>query len=180
MPDTGYLQPTTISQSGSGASWTGLSNALNLGGGYAECQQSASGSSKQIWLSGYDVSGIPGGSTIDGVEFKLVVAESEDYEIVYTSLAQVIRSASLQGTPKADGSAWESIDPVLGGASDKWGVSGLDLAFISDPSFGIAVVATKYPYGDGSIVISQLDVALLKVYYSAPSGPSVREIIQYS
>lgn len=166
MPDSGFKTPTAASQTGAGTSWTGLTNAYAADTSYVECQQPAEGSSKQLWLTGFDFSAIPSGSIPVGIEVNINATESEDYNIVYTELCQVVYGGSLLGTAKTDGNAWEDNDPVFGGATDLFGIVGLTLAMVKSSSFGIAIAAKKLTHADGATVISQLDTASMKIYYS--------------
>jgi len=166
MPDSGYKTPTAATQTGTGTSWTGLTNAYALDSAYVECQQPAEGSSKQLWLTGFDFSAIPTGKIPVGIEVQIHGTESEDYNIVYTELCQIIYGGSLLGTAKTDGNAWEDNDPLLGGASDLFGITGLTLAMVKSSTFGIAIAAKKLAHADGATVISQLDTVGLKIHYA--------------
>lgn len=166
MPDSGFKTPTAASQTGEGTEWTGITNTYALDSSYAECQQPDEGSSKQLWLTGFDFSDIPTGSIPVGIEVEIAGTESEDYNIVYTELCQVVYGASLIGTAKTDGNAWEDNDPVFGGATDLFGIIGLTLAMVKSSGFGIAIAAKKLTHSDGATVISRLDTIKVKIYYS--------------
>jgi len=154
--DSGFSSPSTASTPGK--SWTNISYSFASDNLFAIAKKS----NKQLKLSSFNIPGIPGGSTIDGISvivegftagLQANVALSYNGGTNYTSAL----TTALTGT--------ESLN-TLGGPTNTWGRTWTAGDFTSN---NFMVKLTSVGTTGTGITIS-VDQVQVKVYYTAPSS----------
>ena len=105
--------------------------------------------------SGWPIN-IPDGSTINGIECKII--SNKDARIV-DSIVQLAQSGSVIGTNKADPTAGE--EHTYGGSTDLWGTT-TTLSDLSTLQVALKYKSGSIPHKDASAVYS----IQLKIYYT--------------
>lgn len=117
--------------------------------------------------------GIPGGSTIDGVEVVVGRNQTDDSSLgTDFSVYLVIGGDDEQGTNKGTATVWPETETTAtyGGAADKWGRDGaLTVSAVNASNFGVEIAATN-PNFDTIDTIFQIDYITMTVHYTEGAG----------
>ena len=194
MADTGALLPGTGAEDSSAGfiGWTSpsyITDAVNE----AESETGAPGGYETYYLvaKDFDFSGIPDGSTVDGikVEVKRRRGDVSTYEDVIDAEVTIIAAGNVDGDNKADLVTTWPVAPAApvkeyGGAADLWNVTtwtdGADaLQYIKDTEtygdFGVGLRATIWGGGVGETGYAYVNYIKMTVYYTAPAGESASQ-----
>ncbi len=180
MADTGFLFPGTAvgnrTISGSDDDWSDPDNIKADDAAIAQVVIGAAGeTSSGLSASNFDFSGIPAGSTIDGIEVQVgdylvdTVAGIPAWDVVKLVLAddsdgsenKLGELATWSTSPKTD---------QAGGASDKWGET-IDLSDVQDVDWGFFVGVR----GLISATTFDIDFMQMKVYYT-DATPNITDV----
>ena len=182
MADTGFLFPGTAvgdrSIGGGSVNWTDPDNIKADDGSNANTNTAvAFSNSHGLAATNFDFSGIPVGSTIDGIE-----AQCGDFKVDTTAATPRWGTTKLVLADDSDGSqakhtAWTSINwttsdvtDQVGGASDLWEET-IGLSDVQDVDWGffIGIAVT----GDTNTTFD-IDFMQMKVYYT--TGPVITDV----
>lgn len=166
MASTGAKLPTSSSSTAEtpwdDASWTSTTYIYATDGDAAFGGLTSGQKSEVLRAGGFDLSSIPDGAQIDGVE--VVVRAALAGTDASIDLVQLLDASGARvGTNKASTPTTLTVsyaDYTFGGASDLWSNS-LDAAWVKDADFGVAVGAVSSAGGNALI-----DSVTVNVYYT--------------
>ncbi len=165
---TGALTPTGVSQvspAGS-ATWTLSANAIATPGAYAT--SGPTNVTSQLAFS-VDPSGIPAGSTIDGLEATVEGYRAGGTIPVFLARMSTDSGATLSFAPSPSMVAAAAGPPnavaTFGSPTDTW--TGVTLADLNAPGFVLSVMGLDFL---GAATFS-VDAVQLTVYYTPPAPP---------
>jgi hypothetical protein len=171
MPDTGFvLAGTGASEAytGSDVAWSNPTRVTASDDSRATASLTSAGlESEYLKASGFDLSSVPGGATIDGVEVRVERSVGSGSGTVQDQHVHIRKGdgGALSNDKKQTGVNWSGTDEqvVYGGASDLWGLSiaQSDLAGLQVLVSGISVSAGK---------LARLDAIEIRIYYTATGG----------
>lgn len=180
MELTGWTLPGSAAQSGSGDgwSWTNVTNVLTDTTAYAYCDVDTRERSDIIEVTNFNwTNPIPSGSTIDEVEmrFRRKCSSSGDHE---DGIVRLIVGGVITGSDLRSGGSWPTTYATVdyGGAVTLWTPS-LTSADVNASNFGVAI--SSEDYGTGSERVSVETIWMQIGFTPPPSGPSLKEVIQY-
>lgn len=172
MADTGVVYPSTSvgnrTISGGTVDWSSASNIEAKDSTYASASL-AFNLTRGLAGSNYDFSGIPAGSTIDGIEGILGTYGLGGPSSIPVSDFRLILADGSDGSENKEDemSDWTSTygTDTAGGASDLWGET-IALSDVQDADWGLFVGAD----GSAGLVTVDVDSIAMKIYYteSAP------------
>lgn len=150
--------------------WSGAANAYASDNSYASFANAGkfdNGNNSDILkLQGFGFA-VPAGATIDGI-----IVEIERYadNTATDNVIQLLDAAGNQiGDNKAAGGNWDTSDPnsynTYGGAADTW-TSGLGVADVNDPDFGVAIQVTA----GADNMEAFIDHARITIHYTPGGG----------
>lgn len=146
--------------------------------------------SRRLRFKNLDVSAIPAGCTIVGVEFEIerygtdTSGSVKDLELLFLDTDG---SAHASSDDKASGTAWATSDPAgvyatypaAGGATDDWGLgAALTLAFLQDADVGIGLRTQRT--GFFGTANAYVDHARAIVYYTEPPSGKPTHFMHYA
>jgi hypothetical protein len=158
---------TCASVSRSKTGWSNPDNVKASDDAYAVNLVNKLDESDWLRATNFDFSGIPAGSTIDGIEAK-IEHHCGNAGVVFDGSVYLRKSSGQVGSNKASASYWPTSDaevtyPVTGGATDKWGTT-WTLAEIQNINFGIDLSALN---GDVNAARNAyVDCISIRVYYT--------------
>jgi hypothetical protein len=156
MANTNFLKAQTVTQNTASAekSWVigSASYGVATDGPLSSFGTTVTG---LLIYSGWPIN-IPNGSTINGIECKII--SNKDARIV-DSIVQLAQSGSVIGTNKADTNAGE--EHTYGGSADLWGTN-TTLSDLSTLQVALKYKSGNTPHKDASAVYS----IRLKIYYT--------------
>lgn len=128
--------------------------------------------SEVLWASNFGFT-VPAGATIDGlvveIDRRCSTGGAVDFRVQFydTSIGAV------QGDNKASVSAWPTTLSVAtyGGATDTWGIAGIDSTFVNQTDFGLFLSAQA----TGNNTDVQVDFMRVTVHYTAAGGGAVAD-----
>jgi hypothetical protein len=179
MSDTGFVFPGTAS------GFRGLGSAFwsNPDNIKTDIDTAASASIIGVFeetfglaATNFDFSGIPVGSTIDGIEVEVGEYSSNEASAFWFELRLILAddsdgSENKSGDLTSLGSA-SDVTSTAGGATDKWGES-ISLADVQNSDWGCVVSAESGAGGDVDVDVEWLR---MKVYFTEPAGePTAHE-----
>lgn len=167
MADTGLLYPTGASAFGAGNVWTGgaegIGTALNAADAvYAQSDNRSNESSQTVTLTGYGVSAIPDGATIDGIQVQLLADGTVGSGTSVPNMTMTVngQAKTLTGPGRLTGLTVYS----FGSSTDTWGIASLGGA-----AFKAAFAATfklAVPGGMSGQAKTRIDYIRLQVWYT--------------
>lgn len=173
MANTGFTSPTSARTTSEAFyddnSWFSPTNIYSSNDTYAymtEATFTPPDYTTILYAQGFDFSGIPAGSTIDGVVVRIEAKAGSATDATLALCKLLGTNGFTTGTNKADGWYPGTADSLhdIGGASDLWG-NALTLAWVQDTDFGVGISfqAKAFP-ADIYVDHVQMDV-----YYTAPA-----------
>jgi len=176
MAETDWVNPGTMAENSAvgDQGWDTKDNAKTLGGGEATCLNLGTREATYLLVAtNYDFSGIPAGSTIDGVEAR-VRAKANNTNDMEINLWELYDAGSrnallIPGTDNGPGMTASLVDYEAGSPTDDWGWSGgIELSDVQNSGFGQAIQFSDE--GSGSGDDTWVDHMPMKIHYTAPVG----------
>jgi hypothetical protein len=129
---------------------------------------------RKLYSSGYGFS-VPAGARVNGVEFKIVRANSgidPDATPILDSVVKLYWDGAERGTNLASDQNWPNIytAKLYGGSTNKWGLT-TELTNVTNPSFGWVV--SIFAFNAGEIIQGYITYFEGRIFYSPPVTSTV-------
>lgn len=140
---------------------------------YAGWQTSSAATTHWCKCTNFPVTGIPAGSTIDGIEASIRYLRGSSSFSVQTTAVKFVKGGAVSGNDIGGAGDWPTAETtkVYGGATEKGGLS-WTVSDVTASDFGIAFSVT---YSGGMVGVDPgalIDFVQIRVYYTAPSAKS--------
>lgn len=172
MTDTGFKFSGTQTNTAAGHTGTNptfgtLANVNASDNTYLTISHgSGSNTSDYLHFTNFDMSGIPSGALIVGVEVT-IERKAGTANRLKDEVIQLVIGNTHQGTSLPDSAFWPLVESTItyGGPTTLWGLTPTYTDVVTNQaSFGVAVKTTN---GGNGTVVGSIDAIQLKVYYTA-------------
>lgn len=180
---------TTADDAGVGTlttqNWNGLIFSALAGtetsaddGAFAGWQTSGAATSHWCKCTNFSITGIPAGSTIDGIESSIRYLRGSSSFAVQSTAVKFVKGGTVSGNDIGGAGDWPTSETtkVYGGATEKGGLS-WTVSDVTASNFGIAFSVT---YVGGMAAVDPgaiIDFVQIRVYYTSPNGKQNQRLL---
>lgn len=162
MPDTGFLTPGSVTESGTGVAWVTPENSITDDGNLATLELGSFEEGNVLtWTShGASISA----SSIDGIEvlFEHTTNVASGSATIYLTKDGTTVAGTSQGSLPSRGSLFED---TFGSPVNLWGTTWTE-SEVEASTFGVKIIAFG---GDPGTISVNIDKVRVKIYYSEGS-----------